>query len=175
MNKFIGLLIVILISTGVTAQIYIGGEVSYAKGKTGENKEKLTSVLIAPEIGYKLKEKWAVGTSVRLESVEKGYSNETSYAIAPYVRYNIVKMGAITLFSDAALGLAMVEPDGGNGATEWYAGIRPGLSIGINNRFSFVTHVGFIGYKDSSEINGDKSFSLNWSDTNISVGFYWHF
>ena len=107
MNKFIGLLIVILISTGVTAQVYIGGEVSYAKGKTGENKEKLTSVLIAPEIGYKLNEKWTVGTSVRLESVEKGYSNETSYAIAPYVRYNIVKMGAITLFSDAALGFAM--------------------------------------------------------------------
>ena len=128
--------------------------------------------MIAPEIGYKLNEKWTVGTSVRLESVEKGYSNETSYAIAPYVRYHIVKMGAITLFSDAALGFAMVEPDGGNGATEWYAGIRPGLSIGINNRFSFVTHVGFIGYKDSSEINGDKSFSLNWSGTNISVGFY---
>jgi hypothetical protein len=59
----------------------------------------------------------------------------------------------------------------------WQFGLKPGVAINLNDKLSFVTHFGFLGYKNE-KFKGDdestKSFGFNLG-SEVSFGMYYNF
>ena len=68
---------------------------------------------------------------------------------------------------------------GGASINEWEAGLRPGLAVNLSPKVSFVTRVGFVGWKSAKyDVSGAKAnnvwgASLNGND--ITFGVYYNF
>ena len=66
----------------------------------------------------------------------------------------------------------------------WQIGITPGLSVDLNRRVSFITHFGFLGYRDSDAKNGgigvtnvlgEDGFGFNLDASTLQFGFVYNF
>ena len=68
----------------------------------------------------------------------------------------------------------------------WQVGITPGLSVDLNKRISFITHFGFLGYRDSDYKNGGGSvfkdnvlgedgFGFRLDASTLQFGFVYNF
>ena len=57
-------------------------------------------------------------------------------------------------------------------------GFKPGVAVNLNEKLSFVAHVGFLGYENEKVKGDDKStnsFGLDLSGNNLSFGVYYNF
>lgn len=144
------------------AQLYVGGELSYwREWQKGANK---TNFWVAPEVGYNLNEKFALGIYLDYEyeyknprTVVASKEITNTYWIAPYVRYNIVKFGVVNLFVDGVVSWATykTKTNGvcGNAHNAWAVGLEPGVSVNLTERLSFITLFGFLGYMSADDLN----------------------
>ncbi len=173
MKRILVSLLIFLFTLTISAQAYLGGSLSYSNGETQKHDLKTTTLIIKPELGYALNAHWAVGATLDLEFTKEGYSNEMVYSVAPYVRYKATTLGRFTLFADAVAGFEMYEPDGGNSVSGWSVAVRPGVAVALSNRIFLVTHLGHLGYYDTEEIDGTKSFKAKLSSRDFAVGLFW--
>jgi hypothetical protein len=173
MKKFFTILVVAIVAVTANAQVYVGAGVQ-AWRDADANK---TTLGLSPEVGYILSDKVALGMALDYQYAYKQGAKVHSFAVAPYMRYTFAKVGNVNLFADATAGIASSKPKGGDSSTGWQAGIRPGLSIGLNDRFSFVAHVGFLGYRDADEYTyyGSNGFGANLSSSDLMFGLYYNF
>jgi hypothetical protein len=88
----------------------------------------------------------------------------------------VLKAGNIKLFLDGAVDIASVDLND-ESYSAWGIGIKPGVAYSLNEKFSLVAHMGFLGYQDADdEISGvvQKGFGFNFSN-NLSFGVYYAF
>lgn len=177
MKKIFLTLMVLVAAVAANAQVWVGGSLGFWTNSDAEGSQIKTSFNIAPEVGYDLSEDWSIALAL-------GYTSEkpddgdalTSLSVTPYARYNVLKAGNFKLFLDGAVEIGSVDYDD-DSYSAWGVGIKPGIAYSLNEKFSLVAHMGFLGYQDADdELTGivDKGFGFNFSN-NLSFGVYYAF
>ena len=184
MKKILLSLAVAFVSLAANAQVYVGGSVGIASSKT-DGSDAVTTYQFLPEIGYNVNEDWAIGTTIgwgKGDPVQYEGESRNYFKIAPYARYTFVHSKYVNAFVDGGFGYthynhahAAASPS----INQWEAGLRPGLAVNLSPKVSFVTHIGFVGWKSAKfDVSGAKAenvwgASLNGND--ITFGVYYNF
>lgn len=176
MKKVLLVIAVVLSAVSMQAQgMYLGGGISLWRNTDADK----TSFSITPDFGYNLSERWAVGGEIALAF--NGYDAEydaksTAFAIAPYARFSFYENKIVRLFLDMGLGFSTYKPKHRDNVNGFEIGIKPGLAVKLNDHFSFITKVGFAGYRDDYYRNlGENGFGVTVDGENISIGIDYEF
>ena len=181
MKKIMMTLAAVCVAATMNAQVYVGGGIGFQSVSSDGNSETFFTVM--PEIGYNLNEDWAVGIVLGYgESRDKAKKTvvykQKAYTVSPYARYTFAKFDKINLFVDGGVGYTHYD-DNGDKANEFSVGLKPGLAVNLNEKLSFVAHVGFLGYTNYKEdVSGAKAvnnFGVGLDGTNLSFGVYYNF
>ena len=177
MRKLFTLAVLAVVTMTASAQLYLGGGI----GTWRNTDENSTSVKIVPEVGYQLDSKWAIGTQVGyVYNYVKG-TKLNAMVVNPYARYTFAKLGKVNLFLDGGFGFATYKIKGNDSSDNaWEVGIKPGLSVNLTEKLSFVSHVGFFGYRDADDsviedVFGEKGFGFDLNASQITFGLLWNF
>ena len=153
----------------MNAQLYVGGEV----GAWRDWDANQTTFFVQHEVGYNLNDQWPVG-------LELGYMNNyddvaTGHVVGldPYARYTFAKFGSVNLFVDG--GLAYYASDAAGDPKSFQIGVKPGVAVNLTEKLSFVSHVGFLGYRDSDFAWQDSGLGFNLDGQDLSFGLYLNF
>lgn len=152
------------------AQVYLGGKL----GLWG-TKDVKTEVTLAPEIGYKLSNNTAIGTSISytLDDPKGDKNNSSVFEFNPYLRYTACRVGAVSFIVDGALGFNWASQENVSGSKfGWSVGVRPGLSVDLNRNWNFVASFGELGYRKRNEV---EEYGYRFSTTDVNLGFYYNF
>ena len=180
MKKIFMTLAAVCFAATMNAQGYVGGSLSInawnAQKNVGDRSE--TTFKIMPEIGYNINDSWAIGTVIGYESNKwtgvNGLS-ESAFTIAPYARYTFAKCGKVNFFVDGGLDYTTAKDADWN---EFAVGLKPGLSVALTDKISFVSHIGFLGYdvfNPDGDDNNISKFGLDLDGSDISLGLYFNF
>ena len=182
MKKVILSLVAAVMTLTASAQVYLGGELNF--WRDWEDNANKTTIGIAPEIGYKLNENWAIGTTIGYaHAYEKGVK-VNAIVVSPYARYTYLKLDNVNLFLDGGFGFGTYKTKvgdvSGDAQNAWEIGLKPGVSVDLTEKLSFVAHVGFFGYRTSDDAYskgffGDNGFGLKLSGNDLSFGLVWNF
>lgn len=194
MKRFLSTLAVLFVALTMNAQGYLGGEIGFSNVKNSLEKTTTTSFAFKPEVGFKVNDKWSVGTTISFELARKkdndfgaGYYegkycvDSNLFELSPYVRYNAIKTGVFTFFIDACASIITMKTetnldgDDSESYSGWAVGMAPGISVDIAEDLCLVAHVGTIGYFDTTDINNLKGFAMDIKASNITFGLLWHF
>lgn len=164
---------------------YVGGSVGF--WHQSDDEQATNQLTVLPEFGYGLTEKIAVGTELGYDYTHLcGMKTSVSlFEFNPYVRYTFFKSDDdfVNLFVDGTVGVgagwADFDGDKSDTAVTYQVGLRPGLSLNFSEHFSFVTHVGMLGYKganNAARLAGYKSEGgLLLNGNALTFGFYYTF
>jgi hypothetical protein len=180
MKKIVMTFVAAVMAVSASAQVYVGGNVgiaSYDPGYEGSKSETVYSVL--PEIGYSFDSDWAAGVAfgwskgaLRQNDLTFDSNMTHTFEVNPYVRYTAIKGKVVNVFVDGAFGYKHYN-DLGN---SWSLGLKPGVAVNVD-KFSFVAHIGFVGYENFKPEGGDASsvWGVDFDGNNISLGVYYNF
>lgn len=159
----------------MNAQLYVGGEV----GAWRNWDDNHTSFNIAPEVGYNLSDKWAVGLEIGYNYEYQQGQDLNIFGLAPYARYTFANFGPVNLFLDGGLGYYKADGDLANDDSIFEVGLKPGLSVNLTDKLSFVSHVGFLGYRDADAIfravGVESGLGFDLSGQALTFGLYYNF
>ena len=183
MKKIFAVALVAMMTLTVNAQVYVGGGVGLLTSSYDGNSETYFSIL--PEIGYNINEDWAVGIAVGYGEAKskvnvagvKVTEKVKTFQIAPYARYTFAKFYKVNLFVDGSVGYKH-ENFAGVKTNTFAVGFKPGVAVNLNDKLSFVAHVGFLGYENEKIKGDDKStntFGVALDGSNLSFGVYYNF
>lgn len=174
-------------STASAEKYYIGGELGYWHESAGQNGGSTNQLTILPEFGINLSDHWAVGAVAGYDYTHlcgQGASNNI-FQVKPYVRYTYFKSdnNFVNLFVDGGVGIgagwASYDGDDSDTSVIYNIGLRPGISLNFNDKFSFVAHVGFLGYEGANDTAKEFGYNnkggLLLNNNNLSFGFYYNF
>jgi len=179
MKKFLLMAVMGIMTLGASAQKWhAGGQVTFGKTTESVSGLKTTQVTVLPELGYSLTDRFAVGTTVGVSYRKTGGEEKTVFKISPYARYTYFKYERVNLFVDGGVDFGIGGAHG-HTAVEYGIGLRPGVSLSLNSKFSLVAHVGFLGYQSGNrpaKANGaPENWGLDLNSNNLMFGFYYHF
>lgn len=171
MKKFLTLVVVLMAALSVHAQeMYLGGGISLWHNDDADR----TSFSISPDFGYCFNEKWAVGAEL-VYSHDYAYdSSFNAFALAPYARFSFYENKIVRLFLDMGMGVSIVKPEHHDSCTGVEIGLKPGMAIKLNDHFSFITKVGFAGYRHDY-FRGEDGLGVALEGENISIGIDYEF
>lgn len=186
MKKVLMTLAVAFIAVAANAQVYVGGNVGIASSKIGDA-DAVTTYKVLPEIGYNINQNWAIGTTagwgkgnpVKIE--DEPPKNQNYFTVEPYVRYTFVRSKYINAFVDGGFGYTHFNHAHGAAASvnAWSVGVKPGISVNLSPKVSFVAHVGFAGWKSAkADVDGAKSsdaWGVDLDGNNVTFGVYYNF
>lgn len=152
------ILAVAAISFTANAQLYVGGNVGF--GVTASDGGSATAWELSPEVGYNFNDSIAAGVALTFAG------SPFSFSVDPYFRWYFAKAGNAKFLADAILSAGKVSD-----AFIWGLGVSPGIAFNINNRWSVVSHLAFIGY-EGAKSGGAFTFSLL---NNTRIGFFYNF
>jgi hypothetical protein len=176
MKKILMTLFAVAMATTMNAQWYVGGTVGYNYTKDKNTDVKSNTFVITPELGYNLNEKWAVGMKIgyAYNKVDDAKSNE--FVVNPYARYTFVKLDKVNFFVDGGFeyNYVKVEDDSANG---FGISFKPGVAVNLNEKISFVAHVGNFGWSSAKAKNAKsvQSVDLGLNLTSVDFGLYYNF
>lgn len=176
MKKFLLATVMMIGALAANAQAYIGGELGL--WRDWDNNQ--TTFKIAPELGYNLTDKWAIGIYL---GYEHDYSNGVAVNgvdINPYARFTFAKVDRVNFFVDGGFDVAYAKAqrDGHKlyDATPWNIGFRPGMAVNLNEKCALVAHLGFLGYADNDDVEGrPNGLGFDFSSYTVNFGFYYNF
>ena len=163
----------------MNAQVYLGGGLNLSS--TSKDGNSSTKIAVTPEIGYVLDENSALGLGITFSTSGKDASKQTTFGVNPYYRYNVVKTEKVNLFLDGSFTFMNYKGDGSNKdykENEWSVGIRPGVAVALNEKLSFVSHFGFVGYETvnpDGDDNNRSAFGLGLNGNSLTFGLYYNF
>ena len=188
MKKIFMTLAAAFVAVSMNAQVYVGGSLGFAS-VSPEVGDGETTFTLLPEIGYQFSEDWAVGVQVGYASdkvMGVGYvgdlsqwvavgPSESAFIFAPYARYTALKYKCVNLFFDGGIGFVS-----GSDAkfSAMNIGIKPGVAINLNEKLSFVSHFGFVGYETvnpDGDDNNRSAFGLGLNGNSLTFGLYYNF
>lgn len=182
MKKLFLTLVVALVSVAASAQLYVGGEVGYWR----DYQANQTEFSIAPEVGYNLSDKWALGLSFGYVHNYVGDENHltdgtkiNAVTVNPYARFTYAKFGPVKLFLDGGFNVDAVKvKDADDSSIAWGIGVKPGVSVNLTEKVSFVAHVGFLGFQDADDDIASaykRGFGFDIDGNKLQFGLYYNF
>lgn len=176
MKKLLLTALVALVGITASAQVYVGGELGFWRNYDANE----TYLSINPEVGYNLNDKWAVGVDLGFAHDYLNGGKVNSYNVNPYVRYTAAKLGPVNVFVDGTAGVGSIHFVHANTYTSWEVGVKPGVAVNLNDKLSFVTHFGFVGYRDndapkSLSEGDDTGLGAKFSGKELTFGLYYNF
>ncbi len=185
MKKILMTMVAAFAAVSMNAQVYVGGELGFTSSKVNGGDSK-TSFKILPEIGYNLDETMSLGIVLGYEQGNATESFEAyavndkakSFIINPYLRYNVLKAGNVTFFGDLSVLYKNQDEDRGYKVNTFGVGLKPGIAVALSDKFSFVSHIGFLGWQQSkADSDGAKASSSIGLDlkNNLTFGLYYNF
>ncbi len=168
-----------------SAQVYIGGSLSYEYSKANKDADGLSSFKIFPEVGYNLDKNWAVGIQLGFginDTMKKDGSGKvttSAFTVAPYARYTFAKSGIASFFVDGGIQFTSLGTD--TKGNTFGVGFRPGVKIAASNKVDLVAKLGYLGYQTANEdaqaqgygFEKDK-FGFGVSGTKLEFGIYFN-
>lgn len=187
MKKIILTAIVAVAAMGAQAQVWVGGSLgfNYDKAKIGGGDVKVTTLSIAPEVGYNLDENWALAIALQESNTSmKDGDGVNQFSVNPYVRYTFAKTGNVSFFLDGGFNVGIADGVITNGlpvesdddATTWGIGVRPGVKFACNKKISLVAILGGLGYQHTKcgALKEDQ-FGFNADNNALKFGIYYNF
>ncbi len=180
MKKIMMTLAAVCVAATMNAQVYVGGGIGFTTASNDGDKN--TTIKLMPEIGYNLSEDVAVGIAFGYGQNEvkiNGVSTKNkAFEINPYVRYSFLKLDKVNVFVDGVVAYAHND-NAGTKVNSFGVGVKPGVAVNLNDKLSFVSHFGFLGYQNSKEdVDGAKAtntFGLDLDGSALSFGLYYNF
>lgn len=169
-----------------SAQVYVGGGINFHTIDDGSDNNK-TVIGIRPEVGYKLDDKLSIGIALGYNSTKQGDVKSSDWSIAPYARYTFAKWNNVGFFGEAefAYGHSEDKYDAGSASlttnkyNAWSLGVRPGISIDVTKNLTFLTKIGWLGYKskklDADGAKATNDFGLDLSGEDIQFSLVYNF
>lgn len=198
MKKIILVALMAVLGVAANAKYYAGGSLGF--WHEGEKGDATTTVAILPEVGMQFTEKIDLGAIVGYQynhgNSDMGKYDGNVFQIFPYARYNFFTTGIVTVFCDGKAGfgigatkyktIADYDPAGAplyrdrtKTACLWEVGLNPGIAVKLNDHFSVVAHVGFVGYKGANHGARDAGYKEKWglslSGNDLTFGLYYNF
>ena len=166
------LMVMFAVVTAYAQEMYVAGGISLWSNHDAE----VTNFSISPEFGYGLNEKWSVGGQLILDLTGgDGTVGTTAFAIAPYARYSYYENSIVRLFLDMGIGLSVNKVKHSDADAGFELGVKPGIAIKLNDHFSFVSKVGFAGFRQDYRGNDNSGFGVGVSGEDISIGIEYAF
>lgn len=187
MKKIILSLMVMFAAVSANAQVYVGGSLAWTHDEgfellTNDDAAESNSFVFAPEIGYNITEKWAVGIELAYQHIKESGDDwkvkANAFAFAPYVRYAYFNKGIVRLFLDGGFGISTYKiKDYGDRENGFEVGIKPGVAIKATEHLSFEAKYGFLGYRDQYSLAGNKASvsGLDFNPNSLSIGIKYEF
>lgn len=175
MKKFLSLVIISIASLAASAQAYLGGSI----GLGYDFDEESMNFTLAPEVGYNLNNKWAVGGTIAYSY--EGSMEINTFAFEPYARFTFAKVAddKLHFFCDGTVGIGILSARRMDTGTIWQLGFKPGMAYNLNNHWSLVAHLGFLGYKgadrNAQDFGLSNSVGFDFGSLNLSFGVYYAF
>lgn len=154
MKKIMMTLAAIAVAATMNAQGYVGGSLGFTSDKKHDGKVTTTGFAIAPEIGYNLDDKMAVGVALGF-----GYSKEkdervdpstevskTTFNIKPYLRYQAFEVGKVNVFVDGGLNFALASQKDYKPAMDFGLFVTPGIAYNVTDKWSIVAKLNDMFY-----------------------------
>lgn len=168
MKKF--LLVAVLAVLGAVsaqAQVRLGGEIKVWYNNEAEE----TTYAILPEIGYKMNDKWEIGTEIGFtgSSDQEGLN----FKLAPFARYTFLRAGIFSMFGEGGFAVATAR----HRDTAFNIGLRPGIDVELSEHWSLEAHLGFLGFvanDDGIAEMGTPGFGFNFAN-GTSFGLIYQF
>lgn len=179
MKKFFMTIVAIMIAVCANAQFYVGGNVGLASVSSGDDDETYYSFL--PEVGYNLNRNLSLGIAFGWSKGDLGVAggnlytsgSAKSFEVNPYVRYTFLHSKVVEVFFDGTFGYKDYDGDGNTVSL----GIKPGVALNFNQHFALVSHIGFVGWQQTS-IDNHKDVDV-WGvaldGNNITLGVKYTF
>ncbi|WP_300226394.1 outer membrane beta-barrel protein [uncultured Bacteroides sp.] len=166
------LFVMFAVVTAYAQEMYIGGGISLWSNTDSER----TSFSISPDFGYEFNERWAFGGQLVLDvSGGEGLSS-TAFAIAPYARFSYYENKIVRLFLDMGFGVSVNKVAHNDAKAGFELGVKPGIAVKLNDNFSFVSKVGFAGFRqDYRGFTSNNGFGVTADAENISIGIEYAF
>jgi len=179
MKKFLLMAVMGIMTLGASAQSwYAGGQVTFGRTTESASGLKTTQVTVLPELGYNLTDNFAIGSVVGISYRKSGGEEKTVFKVSPYARLTYFNYSKVSLFVDGGVDLGIGRAHGST-AVEYGIGFRPGVALNLNEKFSLVAHVGFLGYQSGNNAAKRNGAAENWgldlNSNNLMFGFYYHF
>lgn len=183
MKKTLAVAMLMFVGLAARAQFYAGGTVGWYHSFD----EHRSGGALLPEGGYQVDEHWTAGLtmgyindrSTRVKedpTVADENSRTKAFILEPYARYTVFDFGRVSVFVDGVLGLATSKTSSDSESRgSMRLGVRPGASVKLGKHFSFVTHVGFLGYGDSRPRLFKNGYGFDFEGGNVSFGAYYNF
>lgn len=179
MKKLILAALIAIFAVSANAQkYYLGGSLGFWRN----DDTKTTSFNIAPEAGINVSDRFAIGLSIGYGYADYDGSSLNTFAASPYARYTCCTLGPVKLFLDGGADFSVLSASGDK-YYAWGVGIKPGVSFDINEKFSILAHVGFLGYRDVdsevakefSKVGFNKGWGLNFNSYDLKLGVQYKF
>lgn len=176
MKKIMMTIAAAFVATAMNAQGYIGGSVGFASESYDGNSTTVWSIM--PEVGYNISENIAIGAVLGYGEAGKDEAKVKKFSVAPYARFTVAKLEKINVFIDGGVGYTNTKVAGVK-TNEFEVGLKPGVAVNLNDKLSFVTHFGFLGFNTSKpDYDGAKAtntFGFNLDGNNLTFGLYYNF
>lgn len=159
------------VAVSMSAQVYVGGSLGFGvTSYQAEDQDNETSFRILPEIGYNLTDDLAIGAYFGLNHLGE---DANAWTVNPYARYTFAKFDKVSLFVDGGLEFETMK----DAYTNFGVGFKPGIAVSLTDKLSFVSHLGFLGFRENNP-NGDNNNTTNFGvdlDNGINFGLYFNF
>ena len=198
MKKVILAALVAVASLSANAQVYLGGTLGINAGKVNKNAENVIKFQIAPEIGYNINEKWAVGLGIGFTTQNGDFTGDNQnyfetfqmptsgkytksvsvFTIAPYARWTFAKTGIASFFVDGGIDVNFWNNSRGN---SFFIGLTPGVKLSASEKVDFVAEIAALGFAWGSEkaynagVAPKSAFGFNVNNTAVKFGVYYNF
>lgn len=186
MRKFFMTLAVAVVTMSASAQVYVGGNFGVSSHKV-EGFDSKTEYALLPEVGYNFNNSWAVGTTIGFgKGNPMNNGDEASlrnfFTVKPYARYTFLHTKYVNVFGDLGIGYTHynhADASTPKSINAWEAGIRPGVSVNLSSKLSFVAHVGLLGWQQAKYADTSKGKTTDWglslNGNNLTFGLYYNF
>lgn len=182
-------LVAMLVAIAASAQVYVGGQVGLWRN-TDDNHSKFS---IAPEVGYNLSDKWAIGIGIGYAYNYVDGFKTNAFAVSPYARFTAAKLGPVSFLLDGGFDFSTVKfktkkmlgQEFDDSYNAWAIGIKPAVKVNLSKNIDFIASLGFLGYRDYddtgvegfdySSVYGEKGFGFSFSGNDLSFGVIYNF
>ena len=176
MKKIMMTIAAAFVATAMNAQGYIGGSVGFTSQSYDGNSTSVWSIM--PEVGYNISENVAIGAVLGYGEAGKDEAKVKKFTVSPYARFTVAKLDKINVFIDGGVGYTNTKYHAYKNNT-FEVGLKPGVTVNLNEKLSFVTHFGFLGFETSKpDYDGAKAtntFGLDLDGNNLTFGLYYNF
>lgn len=173
MKKFFFALALLVMTAGAAqAQWYVGGGIGFgtsaSKDNNGHEINNKTQFTFTPRVGYIINDNWLAGVRLGLTTGTYGSWGDvkgTSFAIAPYARYNFARLGRFVFAAEASIEFSTfgTSEDPKTTGVGFGLGIEPVVAFDVNEHWGLETSIDLFrfGYQYSSKKIGDAKMSTN--------------